>query len=171
MKTKGNKICFVDRDGTINVNTGYPHKISDLALLPGVCTGIALLNRSGFQVVVVTNQSGIGRGYFPVEQLMRFNQELADRLKKQGAVVNDWRYCPHHPDDDCACRKPKIGMVLDFLDEDSEFYMIGDSKSDMIFAQNIGAKGFWIGVAQEECISGSFAVQSLLEAVHSIVKE
>ena len=167
--TEGKKICFVDRDGTINVNTGYPHKIADLTLLDGAGAGIALLNRNGFRVVVVTNQSGIGRGYFQEEQLLQFNREMAERLSKQGATIDDWRYCPHHPADNCTCRKPKTGMVVDILEGSGTFYMIGDSKSDMLFAQNIGAKGFWIGASRKELPSGCFAVQSLLEAAQQIV--
>src|SRR3990170_3942627 len=92
---------FVDRDGTLNYDVGYCSRPGDLRILPGVGEGVRLLNQAGLQVIVVTNQSGIGRGYFPPEALEAVNARLRRELARWGGVVDAIYSCPHRPEDGC----------------------------------------------------------------------
>ena len=136
------KIIFLDRDNTLNVDNGYTHKIEDFKLIDGTIKGLKILKKEGYKFVIITNQSGISRGYYRKEDTERFNQKLMETLSKEGIKVNNIFYCPHQSRDDCLCRKPKLGMLKDFL-EKNEFslnksYVIGDKLSDVKFAINLG---------------------------------
>ena len=112
-----NKAVFLDRDGTINVEKNYLHKIEDFEFLPGVIEGLSLLNNAGYKLIIVTNQSGIGRGYYTENDFITLNNWMLDVLKSNGIIISKVYYCPHLPDAkvekyrmDCECRKPKLGM-------------------------------------------------------------
>ncbi len=146
-----NKAVFLDRDGTINQEVEYLRDIKDLVLIEGAAQGIKLLNEHGFKVVVVTNQSGVARGFFDENFVDMIHQEISRRLTLCGARVDRWYYCPHHPTcgrgdyrRDCLCRKPSIGMMQDAardLDIDlASSYVIGDSARDIEMALNAGSK-------------------------------
>jgi len=123
------KAVFLDRDGTIAKDVPYCSRPEDFELLPGVAEGIKLLNERGFKVVIITNQSGIARGYFTEGMLASIHDKMQKELAKHGAHVDAIYYCPHHPDNNCECRKPKPKMVLQAaidLDIDlSQSYVIG----------------------------------------------
>ena len=104
------RAVFLDRDGTIARDVPYCSRPEDLELLPGVGEAIRLLNEHGFMVVIITNQSGIARGYFTEEMLERIHQKLKNDLAKSGAHVDAIYYCPHHPGEGCDCRKPKPAL-------------------------------------------------------------
>ena len=113
------RAVFLDRDGTINVEKEYLHRPEDLELIEGAAKAIAQLNRAGFLVIVVTNQSGVARGYFSVEDVNRLHQAMQQKLADQGARIDAFYLCPHHPDNgldafriDCDCRKGKPGMLV-----------------------------------------------------------
>ncbi len=121
-----NRLVFLDRDGTLNEEVGYLHEESKLCILPGVPEALRKLCAAGFQLVVVTNQAGIGRGYYPEEDCRKVNAALARELGRSGAELSAFYYCPHHPENgigmykkECLCRKPGIGLFLqaeaDFL--------------------------------------------------------
>ena len=154
MKTrKVHKAVFIDRDGTIAKDVPYCSRPEDFELLPGAAEGIKLLNEHGFKVVVITNQSGIARGYFTEEMLARIHGKMQKELAKHGAHVDAIYYCPHHPDDNCECRKPKPKMVLQaalHLDIDlSQSYVIGDTEMDVELARQAGCKaGIRVGEAE-----------------------
>lgn len=139
-----NKAVFIDRDGTIAKDVPYCSCPEDFELLPGVAEGIRKLNQHGFKVVVVTNQSGIARGYFTEQMLAKIHDKMQKELAKHGAHVDAIYYCPHHPDDNCGCRKPKPKMVLQAAAELnidlSQSYVIGDSQIDVEMAQRAGCK-------------------------------
>ena len=139
-----NKAVFVDRDGTIAKDVPYCSRPEDFELLPGVAEGIRLLNNHGFKVVVITNQSGIARGYFTEEILAKIHDKMHSELAKHGAHVDDIYYCPHHPDDNCECRKPKPTLILQAalnLDVDlKQSYVIGDSDIDVEMGRRAGCK-------------------------------
>jgi histidinol-phosphate phosphatase family protein len=134
-KTKVNRAVFIDRDGTISKDVPYCSSPKDFELLPEAAGGIKLLNKHHFQVVVVTNQSGIARGYFTEETLAKIHDKMHDELARQGAHVDSIYYCPHHPDDGCDCRKPSPKMVLqatsDLNIDLSQSYVVGDSAMDI----------------------------------------
>ncbi|MDF1800518.1 MAG: D-glycero-beta-D-manno-heptose 1,7-bisphosphate 7-phosphatase [Planctomycetota bacterium] len=140
---------FLDRDGTINVEVDYLSKLADLELIPGAAEAIAAANAAGLVVVVYTNQSGIARGMLSEADLDELHFELDRRLALQGARIDAYEYCPHHPEigelpyrADCACRKPKPGMLLDAarahgLDLGAS-WAVGDSLRDLDAARAAG---------------------------------
>lgn len=138
----GNRAVFIDRDNTICRDVPYCSRPEDLELMPMVADGIRLLSEHGFKVVVITNQSGVARGYFTEEMLSQIHQKMQNDLAKQGAFVDAIYYCPHHPDDNCNCRKPKPAMILQAardLDIDiNKSYIIGDSDMDTEMGKKAG---------------------------------
>lgn len=102
--------AFLDRDGTLIRDTGYPDDPGEVELLPGAAAAVRELNERGIPVVVVTNQSGIGRGYYGREEYRAVQAEVERLLSRAGARIDLVRHCPHHPDAGCRCRKPRLGM-------------------------------------------------------------
>ena len=150
------KAIFLDRDGTIIADRGFVHKKEELELLPGAAEAIKLANKQGFLVVVVTNQSGIARGYFTEGQMKAFNAHLAWTLKTQGARIDAFYYCPHHPEapikayrKDCPCRKPQSGLILKAAEELNidlaKSYMVGDSPRDAEAGRRAGCRTILLG--------------------------
>lgn len=138
-------MIFVDRDDTLAIDVCHCSRPEDLVLFPGVPQAIARLNRAGYEIIVITNQSVIGRGMISEEQLQRINERMESEIVKGGGRILDIFYCPHHPDEGCECRKPKTKMGLDAMRKYSltadDVIMIGDSDADMDFARNLGCKG------------------------------
>jgi D-glycero-D-manno-heptose 1,7-bisphosphate phosphatase len=133
----GRPAVFLDRDGTINVEVNYLHRVADFAMIPGAAEAIARLNRAGWPVIVVSNQAGIARGLYDVVALEHLHAHLQQVLARHGAHVDAFYVCPHHPDftGPCACRKPAPGMLLRAAEEHSidlaRSWLIGDSVGDM----------------------------------------
>lgn len=130
------KAVFFDRDGTINFNEPeYLYRIEDFRFKPGTIKGLKMMASLGYRLFIVTNQSGIKRGYFNVQDLEKLHEWLVNELAKFGIKIDKIYYCPHLPDDDCECRKPKPGMLLKAVEEFgvnlSKSWMIGDSQVDM----------------------------------------
>ena len=143
------KAVFLDRDGTVNEEVGYLADLSKLRLIPGAGAAIKRLNEAGFQVVLVTNQSGVARGYFPESLVHEAHARLREMLKSEGARIDAVYYCPHHPKagnthytTDCDCRKPKTGLIDRAVKERAidigHSYMVGDKWSDVELAQRAG---------------------------------
>ncbi len=104
-------MLFVDRDGTINVDCPYCHDPSDLRIYMDAVYLMREYSESGYSIIMITNQSGINRGYFTIDQMNAFNRELSARLKKFGVHIDSIYYCPHKPEEKCRCRKPERGMI------------------------------------------------------------
>ena len=139
---------FLDRDGTLNIDSGYLKSPDDLTVLPGVGAALAKLKQAGARLIVVTNQSGVGRGYFTSKDLEAIHSKLRLVLAEDGVTLDGLYFCPHHPDDRCNCRKPARGMVdraLAELQVDlSRAYVVGDSARDVELARQVGAKGLLV---------------------------
>ncbi len=135
---------FLDRDGTTNRDTGYIKTPEELQIFPGAVEAVARLKRAGARVVVVTNQSGVGRGLFSLEALGAIHARLRATFEAGGAPFDGLYYCPHHPDEGCACRKPGTVMVeravAELGVELSRAYVIGDQRRDVDLARRIGAR-------------------------------
>jgi len=137
-------IVFLDRDGTINKDRGYVYEPERLELIDGAAQGIALLKASGFSVLVVSNQSAIGRGLCSREDVDRANELLRRMLldENEGAIIDEIIYCPHAPDQDCGCRKPLLGMIENLSKRweivPESCWSIGDKVSDLNLGLNIG---------------------------------
>ncbi len=143
------KAAFIDRDGVINEERNYVHRIEDFVLLPGVAQGLALLRDAGFRLIVVTNQAGIARGYYDQSAMDRLHDHLRDQLALQGVALDAIYFCPHHPSGsveglavECDCRKPSPGMLLqaakDFDLDLSASVLIGDKLSDVQAGKRAG---------------------------------
>lgn len=148
MKRRG---VFLDRDGVINEEVSYLSSPEQLRLIPGAAQAIQVLNQMGIPTIVVTNQAGVARGYFSEAQVDVIHRALSDLLAAQGASVDRYYYCPHHPTEgrgpyrvECNCRKPKPGMLLQASEEfDLELgqcYLVGDNVLDIEAGQRVGAR-------------------------------
>lgn len=137
-----NKCVFIDRDGTIAKDVPYCSRPDQFELLPGAGEGIKRLNNAGFKVILITNQSGIGRGYFSEKMLGQIHEKMKADLAEYGAHLDGIYYCPHHPDDDCDCRKPKPTLIIRAAKEHDidlrQSYIIGDSVIDIEAGKAIG---------------------------------
>lgn len=168
-----NKAVFIDRDGTVNRDVLYCSCPEDFELLPDVAEGISLLNKHGFKVIVVTNQSGIARGYFTEQTLAKVHDKMRGDLAKYNARIDAIYYCPHHPDDNCECRKPQPKMLFraaSELDIDlRQSYVIGDSDMDVEMGRRAGCKAaIQVGQAGEGV--GNYGASSFNDAVRWIMK-
>ena len=144
-----NPAIFLDRDGVINVDTGYVYLVDDFKFIDGVIDALLKLKQKGYLLVIVTNQSGIARGLFTEEQFMSLTEWMDWSLADRGVDLDGIYFCPHHPSEgsdqyrkSCTCRKPGPDMILDavkHLDIDlARSYMVGDKPSDMKAAINAG---------------------------------
>jgi D-glycero-D-manno-heptose 1,7-bisphosphate phosphatase len=146
---------FLDRDGTLNEEVGYLSRPEDLALIPGAGAAVRRINQAGMAAVVISNQSGVARGYFDEVTLGSIHQRLREELEKEGASLDGIYYCPHHPEGvveeyrkECGCRKPELGMirkaVQELAVELSNSYMVGDHIKDIRLAVNAGMRSVMI---------------------------
>jgi D-glycero-D-manno-heptose 1,7-bisphosphate phosphatase len=174
------KVVLLDRDGTIVIDREHLSDPAGLEFLPGAADGLQQLHELGYRLVVVTNQSGVGRGLFPLDRLVAMNARLTEMVRSIGAELAAIYYCPHAPDVGCACRKPATGLLLqaaaDLGFEPSSAIVIGDKLSDVEFGRRAGAMTILVSsvrnVNQEssEVRVGSphFVVRNLLEAAQKI---
>jgi D-glycero-D-manno-heptose 1,7-bisphosphate phosphatase len=173
-------IVLVDRDGTINIERHYLSSPEQVELFPRSAEGIKLLRSLGLTVVVVTNQSAIGRGLFDLETLNKIHERLNELLNEQGAAVDAIYFCPHLPEDNCDCRKPSIAMAQraaeDFNANLSESFMIGDNACDIELGKNINATtilvstGYGERVLSEGNTNPDYVVEDIFEAACMIEK-
>jgi len=142
----GRKAVFIDRDDTIAKDVPYCNDPKDLHLIPGVPKAISKLNDAGYLVIVVTNQSGIGRGLFDEKTLSNIHDKLIKDIESGGGRIDDIFYCPHHPDDACGCRKPETDMGVAAISKyninPAKSFMIGDSDRDVGFGERLGMRTF-----------------------------
>ncbi len=138
----GEKVVFLDRDGTLNIDRGYTTDPRDLAIYPGAGAALGKLKAAGYRTVIVTNQSAIGRGMATRADVEATNAECLSQLKAEDsrAVIDVVRYCPHAPEESCSCRKPKTGMVdeLPFEFDAGQSWIVGDKCLDLELGVNLG---------------------------------
>ena len=135
---------FLDRDGTINYDPGYLSSPDDLVVFPAARQGLKLLAKMGYPLFVVTNQSGLGRGYFDPLSLEAIHRKLECELAEDGVKFEEIAYCPHRPDESCSCRKPSPEMIFKLaaahdIDLPASF-LIGDSPSDIETGRRAGCR-------------------------------
>lgn len=144
------KAVFLDRDGTVTEEVGYLNDLSKLRLIPNAGKAIQALNQSGFKVILVTNQAGVARGYFPETLVHEAHDQLKQMLRQEGAYLDGIYHCPHHPTAGttrytmtCDCRKPSIGLiqraVRDLSLDVKQSYVVGDKWSDVELGHRAGA--------------------------------
>jgi D-glycero-D-manno-heptose 1,7-bisphosphate phosphatase len=145
----GRPAVFLDRDGTLIEDTGYPRDPEAVRLLEGAPEALAALRRAGFALVLVSNQSGIGRGIVTQEEADAVHDRVVRELLAHGVELDDVRYCPHTPEDACSCRKPAAGLLLDSARELgldlARSFMVGDKPSDVEAGRAAGCRTVLLG--------------------------
>ena len=138
------RAVFLDRDGVINEDTGYIPRPESFVIRPGVIDALAEIQRLGYLLVVITNQSGIGRGYYTADDYQQVTQHMLAELASGGVTLAGVYYCPHTADDGCQCRKPAAGMILQAAREHgidlSQSWLVGDKSSDIEAACRAGIR-------------------------------
>ena len=179
-----NRAVFLDRDGTLNDDPkGYVHKIEDFRLLPGVIWGLKSLSEK-FIFVVITNQSGIGRGFHTEEDMHKFNKKLVNELGKEGIEIKKVYHCPHTPEEVCECRKPSTKYVKKAIEEFDiaikDSWIIGDHPHDVEMGLKIGCRGVYLLTGhgrkhfddlQKNNIKPDFIAENFMEATEFILND
>jgi D-glycero-D-manno-heptose 1,7-bisphosphate phosphatase len=171
------RFILLDRDGTLNVERHYLSDPDQLELLPGVIPALKRLRALGFGLAVVTNQSGVGRGYFTLEKLGDIHQRLRELLAEGGVALDAIYICPHTPDQPCRCRKPLPGMieqaVAEFGFDPTQAIVIGDKAADIDLGHAVGATSILVrtGCEQAGACRPDAIVDDLAAAVDLIEKE
>ncbi|MDP3725506.1 MAG: D-glycero-beta-D-manno-heptose 1,7-bisphosphate 7-phosphatase, partial [Nanoarchaeota archaeon] len=141
---KKHRAVFLDRDGTINVYKSYMWKIEDFEWIPGAKEGLQMLSKTDHKIVIVSNQSGVGRGYYTREDVDRLHNWMKKECEGFGVEIHAIYYCPHHPDDGCSCRKPNPGMIHKAAEELGlnlkKSWLIGDNVTDIVAGRAAGVK-------------------------------
>jgi len=175
----GSKVAFLDRDGTINVDQGFVHKVKDWEFVDRSLESLKKLQDNSFALAVVTNQSGIGSGMYAVEDMLEVNRHMTDELLKFGVKIDVIAYCDHARDVECECRKPRTGMLDQVIGAipDIDFensWMIGDKEADVLFGQAIGVKTALITSSYwnegDLVVKPDLVVDSLYGATEAIVE-
>ncbi len=147
------KAVFFDRDGTVIEDLAYNASTEKIFLLPGAADSLRRLQDAGYLIVIITNQSGVGRGYYQEDIVHGQHETLSRLLNEAGVAVATYRHCPHAPEDGCNCRKPEPGMILDAAEELAvelqQSWMIGDKESDVLAGHNAGCRSILIGDATD----------------------
>jgi heptosyltransferase-2 len=161
---------FFDRDGTLCNDSGYLSRYEDLKIFPEV-NNIPILKEKGFQLIGVTNQSGVARGIIEENFVKEVNKIFIERYN-----FDDFYYCPHHPEEHCPCRKPEPGMVLMARAEHGidlkQSYVVGDKEADMLLAKAVGTKGIFVRTGHDkESPSADYEAKNLREAVDFIIRD
>lgn len=172
-----NRAVFIDRDGTMAKDVHYCSRPEDFELFPNTAKGIRLLNKKGFKVIVITNQSGIARGYFTRENLAKIHEKMERELAEEGARVDAIYYCPHHPDDGCDCRKPKPMLVLQAAREHdidlSKSFVVGDLRMDVELGRMTGCKSILIShpsLSDAQEVKPDAVARDVLEAAKIVLE-
>lgn len=178
---KKRKIIFLDRDGTINADTGYIHKIDDFFFMPNVIESLKLLKNHGYEFIIVTNQSGIARGIYTIDDFWKFNNHLIAQLAKHDIEILKTYFCPYHQTEgvnkykkDMPCRKPKTGMLeqaqKDFAFDKRDCWMIGDKLIDAQTGYNFEIKSILLtNMPLDDSLPyPDFVANNILEAAHII---
>jgi histidinol-phosphate phosphatase family protein len=168
---------FADRDGTLVRDAGYVYRVEDYERLPGAAEGLARLQAAGYGIAIVTNQSGIGRGYFGESDFARFQEHLVADFAAHGVTIEASLHCPHLPDAGCGCRKPAPGLLerarVELAADLARSWVIGDSPSDAELARCVGARAVHVltghGVARRAEIPPDVPVVADLQAAADCV--
>lgn len=177
------KVVFLDRDGVINEYPGhgeYVTSVKGLKLIKGAKEAIKLLTKRGYKIYVVSNQAGVSRGLFTKKTLNEITEKMLSQISKAGGKINKVMYCIHTKDDNCGCRKPKIGLFVkaagDLGGEFRDIYFIGDDKVDVQTSRNLGCRSILVfsgKSTKKELHDWEFlpdrTANNLLEAVRKII--
>lgn len=160
------KALFLDRDGIINVDHGYIYKIEDFEFVDGIFDLVKLFSDAEYLIFVVTNQSGIGRGYYNEEDFTTLSNWMVEEFKKKNITIEKVYYCPHSPEDKCLCRKPQTGMIeqalKDYPIDLPNSWLTGDKQSDIDLAKNANIQNS-IYIGNKNITNATYYFNSILE--------
>ncbi|MDO9530006.1 MAG: D-glycero-beta-D-manno-heptose 1,7-bisphosphate 7-phosphatase [Syntrophales bacterium] len=184
---KKHTAVFLDRDGTINEEVGYLGDLEKLNIYPNSFEAIRLINESGMKAVVISNQSGVARGYFSEDFVNTVHSRINETLQENGARIDRFYFCPHHPTEgkghylkSCDCRKPKTGMLIKASEELNidlfRSYMVGDAAKDIELANRSGVMGILVKTGYgknviSSDVEPSYIAEDILDAVNWIMKD
>jgi D-glycero-D-manno-heptose 1,7-bisphosphate phosphatase len=155
------KVVILDRDGTIVIDRNYLSDAAGLEFLPGAAEGLRAMHEQGYRLIVITNQSGVGRGLFSLQSLEQMNLRLQEMFQSNGARLERVYFCPHRPDEHCQCRKPNTQLLKDAAAElgfePSRAIVIGDKDSDVEFGKRAGAVTMLVATGDGGRASASIA--------------
>ncbi len=165
------KIIFLDRDGVINYDYGYVSQIDKFEFIDGVFEACKYFQKLNYEIIIVTNQSGIGRGYYNEKEFYTLTQWILDRFKEHEINILKVYFCPHSPEEKCSCRKPNIGMIenacKDFDIDLDNSWLIGDKITDIQTAINANIKNYILIDSKDPDI---ITAKSLLDTINIIIK-
>lgn len=179
-----NKAIFLDRDGVINIDKGYVHKIEDFKFYPGVFEALKKLQDADYKLLIVTNQSGIALDYYTEEDFFRLTDYMLSEFSKRGIKIDKVYYCPHHENGTnpkytmkCDCRKPESGMIKQGIEEfnidPSKSFLVGDKENDIKAAHKEGIKAILVktghGMKYVDNTEADYIAEDLLDAVSRII--
>lgn len=174
-----NKAVFIDRDGVINEDLGkYVANPDEFVFLPGAIEALKKLHDSDYKVIVITNQGGIGKGVYTEKDLAAIHSKMHKMLEKEGVKLDGVYYCPHHPNEACECRKPRLGLINKAIKEHridpKRSFFIGDKTSDIKAGKDVGCRTFLVrtgyaGHDRAYDVEPDFVVSDILEAVNIIL--
>ncbi len=184
---KKNKAVFLDRDGTINEEVGYLDSLEQLRIFPAAFDAVRMINEAGMKVVVVTNQSGVARGFFDEDFVNTVHARINELFREKDAFIDRFYYCPHHPTEgtgkyrtSCNCRKPAPGMLMKASEELNidlpGSYVVGDMTKDIELANNVGARGILVRTGYGKNVKASdikpaCIARDILDAAEWIIKD
>ncbi len=172
-------LAILDRDGTINVDRGFVHRWEDWQFCPGTLDALHRLQRAGFQLILVTNQSGIGRGLYTVQDVEWLHEQVDQYLKQLAIEIQAYLYCPHAPETACRCRKPNTKLIEEYVAERRlvvdwrHSWTIGDKPSDVTLGKRLGTRTallrsqYWTQEALD--VAPDVIAISLLDAVQFLL--
>ena len=179
------KAVFIDRDGTINVEKNYVSRIEDFELIPGSLEALRLLTNAGVDIYIITNQSGIARGFYTEEDFKKLTSYILDFFKMNGVLISEVLYCPHHPEGkipqyaiDCECRKPGTKLLESVFKKKGYLkknaVLIGDKNTDIISAKKIGITSYLVetgfGSLEKSNTLANYVMIDLMAAVVHLLK-
>jgi len=176
---RGRRFVLLDRDGTLIAERNYLARVEDVELFPNTVPGLRLLHQAGLGLAVLTNQSGLGRGYFDWAALNAVHTHLAQLLANEGVSLDGIFVCPHTPDDDCACRKPQTGLVQQAAAElhfdPAASFVLGDKPCDIELGRQIGAATFLVrsgygALWERQGLQADYIVDDVLAAARIILE-
>ena len=162
------RALFLDRDGIVNIEKNYVHQIKDFEFIPEVFETINLFQKHHFLIFIITNQAGIARGYYSESQYQTLTRWMLEQFTEKNISISRVYHCPHHPNENCQCRKPKPGMILQAQKEFNlnlkESYLIGDKESDI-------EAGIHAGIGHNFLIGENQTHQNLAALLKYLLKE
>ncbi|AHE97314.1 D-glycero-alpha-D-manno-heptose-1,7-bisphosphate 7-phosphatase [Thioalkalivibrio paradoxus] len=168
------RALFLDRDGTLMVDVGYPSRPEQVELLPGAAEGLATLRDAGYRLSIISNQSGVGRGYFDATAVQAVHRRLLDLLAARGVCIDDAEYCLHAPEDRCDCRKPSPLMIRHSAGrlgvDPAQSFMIGDKASDIDAGRRAGCRTILLDPAGTGSTQADFTCRDWQGIVQAVLR-